>query len=269
MQRMVKRITAIIVAFTIVLLNIPNIEAFGGAIGDVTISISVVDTKSELVNDAVIKINGVVVNTQKSDNIYTLSLSGYDTENLNIKVYSSDETVSKSVSYTEGVSDYAVVLPKQLSIGNNEASYDKERGVYVINTPYSSTNEHVLYVSEEGNNTENGEASTVKFIKEDVEEGTECDNAKVDTEEMTDSAKIKYTSPGIVRVRCSSINNSQIYEDVVVELHITNELSFKYNDNNNINPIFNVSKKSDSDEVDTVTIKGRDIGSNTCIDVTY
>ncbi len=267
MQRIVKRITAIIVAFTIVLLNIPNIEAFGGAIGDVTISISVVDTKSELVNDAVIKINGVVVNTQKSDNIYTLSLSGYDTENLNIKVYSSDETVSKSVSYTEGVSDYAVVLPKQLSIGNNEASYDKERGVYVINTPYSSTNEHVLYVSEEGNNTENGEASTVKFIKEDVEEGTECDNAKVDTEEMTDSAKIKYTSPGIVRVRCSSINNSQIYEDVVVELHITNELSFKYNDNNNINPIFNVSKKSDSDEVNTVTIKGRDIGDNEHIDI--
>ena len=137
MQRMVKRITAIIVAFTIVLLNIPNIEAFGEAIGDVTISISVLDTKNESVNDAVIKINGVMVNTQKSDNIYTLSLSGYDTENLNIKVYSSDETVSKSVSYTEGVNDYAVTLPEKLSIGNNEVYYDKERGVYVINTPYS------------------------------------------------------------------------------------------------------------------------------------
>ncbi len=268
MQRIVKRITAIIVAFTIVLLNIPNIEVFGEAIGDVTISISVLDTKNESVNDAVIKINGVEVNTQKSDgNTYEINLSGYDTGNLDVKVYSSDETVSKSVAYTEGVSDYAVVLPKRLSIGNNEVYYDKERGVYVINTPYSSANEYVLNVSEERNDTENGEASTVKFIKEDVEEGTECNNAKVDTEGMTDSAKIKYTSPGIVRVRCSSINNSQIYEDVVVELHITNELSFKYSENRDINSIYSVSKKSDSDEVDTVTIKGRDIGDNEHIDI--
>ena len=268
MQRIVKRITAIIVAFTIVLLNIPNIEVFGEAIGDVTISISVLDTKNESVNDAVIKINGVEVNTQKSDgNTYEINLSGYDTENLDVKVYSSDETVSKSVTYTEGVSDYAVVLPKRLSIGNNEVYYDKERGVYVINTPYSSANEYVLNVSEERNDTENGEASTVKFIKEDVEEGTECNNAKVDTEGMTDSAKIKYTSPGIVRVRCSSINNSQIYEDVVVELHITNELSFKYSENRDINSIYSVSKKSDSDEVDTVTIKGRDIGDNEHVDI--
>ncbi len=268
MQRIVKRITAIIVAFTIVLLNIPNIEAFGEAIGDVTISISVLDTKNESVNDAVIKINGVEVNTQKSDgNTYEINLSGYDTENLDVKVYSSDETVSKSVTYTEGVSDYAVVLPKRLSIENNEVYYDKERGVYVINTPYSSANEYVLNVSEERNDTENGEASTVKFIKEDVEEGTECNNAKVDTEGMTDSAKIKYTSPGIVRVRCSSINNSQIYEDVVVELHITNELSFKYSENRDINSIYSVSKKSDSDEVDTVTIKGRDIGDSEHVDI--
>ena len=162
MQRIVKRITAIIVAFTIVLLNIPNIEAFGEAIGDVTISISVLDTKNESVNDAVIKINGVEVNTQKSDgNTYEINLSGYDTENLDVKVYSSDETVSKSVTYTEGVSDYAVVLPKRLSIENNEVYYDKERGVYVINTPYSSANEYVLNVSEERNDTENGEASKI------------------------------------------------------------------------------------------------------------
>ena len=265
MQRIVKRITAIIVAFTIALLNIPNIEVFGEAIGDVTISISVLDTKNNPVNDAIVKINGVVVNTQKSNNIYTLSLSGYDTENLSITVYSGDEAVSKSVLYTEGVSDYSVTLPKKLSIGNNEAYYDKEKGVYVINTPYSSTNEYVLYVSEEGN-TE-GETSKVKFTKEDVEESRECDNAKVDTEEMIDSAKIKYTSPGIVRVRCCSINNSQIYEDVVIELHITNEISFKYGENRDINPIYSVSEKSDSGEVDTVTIKGRDIGDNEHIDV--
>lgn len=267
MQRIVKRITAIIVALTIVLLNIPNIEVFGEAIGDVTISISVLDTKNNPVNDAIVKINGVEVNTQKSNNIYTLSFSGYDTENLSIKVYSGDEAVSKSVSYTEGVSDYSVTLPKKLSIGNNEAYYDKEKGVYVINTPYSSTNEYVLYVSEEGTTEE--ETSKVKFLKEDVEESRECDNAKVDTEEMIDSAKIKYTSPGIVRVRCCSINNSQIYEDVVIELHITNELSFKYSENSDINPIYSVSENSDSGEVDTVTIKGRDIGSNICIDVTY
>lgn len=260
MHKVVKRITAVVLVLSMVLLNVPDIAVFGEVISDKTISISVKDDKGEIVNDAIIKINGEEVTPEQENNKYQISLNGYDTENLKIMVYSNDEVVSKEVIYEDNKIEYEVALPKRLIIGNNEAYYDTEKGVYVISTPYSYTNEYILNISEEE------ETAEISFVKETVDADKECDGAELDTESISDGVKIKYTSPGIIKVNCSSKNNSNIYQDACIELHITNTLLFKHSNNSNYEGC-TVSKKVDSDEVDTVTISGKSIGNNDSKDI--
>ena len=264
MQKILKRIIAAILTLSLVLLNVPVAVVFGGSIENVIINISVLDKLNNVVEDAVIKVNGTIADTSYSNNKYLLNLNGYNTENLDIMVWSNDEAISQSIFYLEGETDYQVVLVKDLII-KNDGVQDDIGDVYDITIPYSAENEYMLYVSETDIELEeNGE---INFSLESVDEKFICDDAELEETDNKSSVKVKYTSPGIIKIRCSSVNNSSVYNDAVIELHVTNTLSYKYSDNNNLDNKYKVSNKDESDEVDTVTIKGASIGDNDSIEI--
>lgn len=264
MQKIIKIIIADILIMSLLLLNVPFTKVFGKTVENVIISISVVDKLNTVVENAVIKVNGKTADTLYSDYKYLLDISEYKTENLEITVYSKDETISKDVSYVKDITDYEVVLAKDLIIGNEEAEYDDIRKVYDITIPYSSKNEYILYVSETGTQEKN---EGISFLRESMEDKS-CDGVKLEANNNGNGIKIKYTSPGNIRIKCSSINNSLVYNDAVIELHVTNTLSYKYGENSNLDNKYEVSEKDDSGEVDTVTINAANIGDNASIDIT-
>ena len=257
MYKLKRKITAIILTIALMLISLPNVNVFGDTIESEVITIEVLNGNGDAIADAKIMINNQPVEAIYDNGKYQLELSGYQIEGLEISVCNSDETIKKSITYEQGKTEYSVILTKDLLMNNKEATYDNEKNVYIIETNYSEAKGYILNVSEDDD--KNGEVS---FFVENIDEQTASEEVSIEATNNKNSVNVKYETPGIIRVKCTSLSNRHIYNDIIVELHIKNNLIYKYSKNDSIGSKYQVSQKQGKDEVDTVTISGKNIVNN-------
>ena len=257
MYKLKRKIIAIILTIALMLISLPNVNVFADTIESEVITIEVLNGNGDAIADAKIMINNQPVAAIYDNGKYQLELSGYQIEGLEISVCNSDETIKKSITYEQGKTEYSVTLTKDLLMNNKEATYDNEKNVYIIETNYSEAKGYTLNVLEDDD--KNGEVS---FLVENIDEQTASEEVSIEATNNKNSVKVKYKTPGIIRVKCTSLSNSDIYNDTIVELHIKNNLVYKYSENDSIGSKYQVSQKQGKDEVDTVTISGKNIVNN-------
>lgn len=220
MKKNIKKITALITAFTMLLLNMPNIQIFGETESDVTITVTVVDAKGNPVEDSVFLSGGSVVSfgigTEKNE--YILFLNEMQIKNNSISVYSESRSdIVNTFDIKDGVSDYGIELGEYIQLNNEAAVFDKDTVAYAVLKEYNSnTNEYILDTIREN----------VKYeiiFDETTSEG-------VNIEE--DTGKITYATPGIIYVR--GYSDDDYIKDTYFKLFLSNNPRFLYDENSHI-----------------------------------
>lgn len=214
-KSIMQRTTAIIMAAILLLTYAPSLWVHGEAIEGVSINLKVVDSASTNVLDGRIEVNGIEVPAIKNENVYTINLTGYDTDSLKIKVYNGTKAESAKVVYVKGTTDYDVALYKHMSIGNSEAVYNEEKDVYEINKTYSmAVDNYELVVNAD---------TVINYTLENIDDISKlCDGRAIEARD--NGAKLKYTSPGTIRIKCEA----QGYKDEYIELNLSCDVAFKY-----------------------------------------
>ena len=146
------------------------------------IELTVVDYNLNAITNAIVEINGLKVTPEINNNVYTVDLSDYNTNDLSIVIYDVNGESSAKVKYVSGTTDYNVTLYRYMTIGNNEAHYNEEKDVYEISAKYNSVyNNYVLYMG--ANEVE------IKYTIEDI----------VDTDKQCDGSNIVLENNGVKR----------------------------------------------------------------------